>query len=61
MVGLALKCYLDPADSDDRGNNANIERPGFEYNALLDMQLQKSADIVASRLSEAIRIASDAP
>ena len=61
MIGLALKYDLDPPDTDDRGNDADIERPRFEHDALLDVQLEKSADIVALGPIELIGIAADAP
>ena len=53
------KHNLQPADADDRGDNADIERPRLEHGALLDVQFQKRADVVAARPTDAIRVAAD--
>src|SRR5260370_34097308 len=61
MIGLALEPDFDAADPDDRCDDADIERLRFQHDALLDVQFQEGADIVALCEVEPVRIAADAP
>ena len=59
VIGLALEHDFDSTDADDRGHHADIERPRFKHDALLDMQFEERADIVAPGLFETVGIAAD--
>lgn len=52
---------FDAADPDNRGDDADIEEARFQHDALLDMQLQKGADIAALGEIEPVGIAADPP
>ena len=59
VVGGALKHDLDAPDADDRGDDADIERLGFQYDALFDVQFEEGAHVRTLRLGQPIRIAAD--
>ena len=61
MIGLALEDDFDATDADDRADDTDIEEARFQHDALLDMQFQKGADVVALGEVEPVGIAADAP
>src|SRR5258708_38947871 len=60
-IGLALDHDFDATDPDDRCDHADIERLRFQHDALLDVQFQEGAYIVALCEVELVRITADAP
>src|SRR5258708_16354857 len=61
MIGLALEHDFDATDPDDRCDHADIERLRFQHDALLDVQFQEGAYVVALCEVELVRITADAP
>src|SRR5260370_32379457 len=61
MIGLPLEHDFDETDPDGRCDHADSERLRFQHDALLDVQFQEGAYIVALCEVELVRITADAP
>ena len=59
VVGRAFEFNPDAANADNRGDDADVETPRLEHDALLDMEFEERLDVVAQRGRQAIGIAAD--
>src|SRR5487761_782052 len=57
MIGCALESDFGTANTDDRGDDADLKRLGFQYRSLFNVQLEERLEVSAPGLADPIGIA----